>query len=185
MQTRYLQIKFANALTMKAYLTLGMSRTLIGETQSLEIPHFIGDLKYITTVKQVQEYFREKFPDEKNKIQPPPVLLEGAKQLAKLQKASNLMPDLLQEMKNDILSDQTRLVREFFVLPSEGASINGSRRRFVYFETQHDNLLNKIALLEEYGFVIDITPRNTPMYRMTDELIDLLISTTFAKTAYR
>ena len=61
---------------------------------SLDIPPFISDLKYITTVEQVQEYFRKKFPDEKNKIQSPPVLLEGTEQLSKLQKAYNLMPEL-------------------------------------------------------------------------------------------
>jgi hypothetical protein len=150
---------------------------------SLDVPPFIGDLKYLTTLEHVQEYFRNRFADEKNNIQLSPTLLEGTERLSKLQKAYKLMPELLQEMRNDVLGDKTGLVREFFILPSEGASVNSSRQRFAYFESQHENLLNKINLLEEYGFLIDVTPKNTPIYRMTEEFVDLLISTGFEKTA--
>ena len=108
---------------------------------------------------------------------------EGADQLSKLQKAYRLMPDLLQEMKSGILSDKTRLIREFVVLHSEGVIFNSQKLRFVYFESQHENLLNKINLLEEYGFIFDITPGDTPIYRMIDEFMDLITSTNFDTTA--
>jgi hypothetical protein len=38
---------------------------------SLDVPPFISDLKYITTIEQAQEYFHAKFVDEKNNTRPP------------------------------------------------------------------------------------------------------------------
>jgi hypothetical protein len=149
---------------------------------SLDVPGFISDLKYITSIGQVQEYFRSKFIDEKTNIQSPPILLEGTEQLSRLEKAYKLMPNLLQEMKNDLLSDKTGLVREFRVLRDEHIMFHSTKHRFVYYENQHEDLLNKIGLLEEFGFIIDITTGNLPIYRMVNEFIDLLISTNLIKS---
>lgn len=146
---------------------------------SLDVPSFINDLKYITSIEQAQEYFHTKFVEEKNSIYMPSELLRGVDYLSKLRKAYSLMPKLLQEMRNDVVSDKTRLVRELIILPSNGVMFNSSKHRFSYYENEHDDLINQIDLLEEYGFLIDVTPGNTPIYRMKEEFVDLLASTSF------
>jgi len=87
------------------------------------------------------------------------------------------MPELLHEMRKDILSDNTQLVREIVILPFEGVIFNSTKIRFVYFENKHDKLIDKVKLLEEYGLLIDVTPLSTPIYRMVDEFIELLTTT--------
>lgn len=86
-----------------------------------------------------------------------------------------LMPDLLAEMATDLRGDKTHVVREFVVLPSRRVIFNSAKPRFAYYEEEHEGLRNKIDLLEEHGFVVDVTPEQTPVYRMTDEFEKLLL----------
>jgi hypothetical protein len=50
-----------------------------------------------------------------------------------------------------------------------------SQPRFAYYENEHDNLKWKIDILEENSYIIDVTPDNVPIYRMTEEFVDLLL----------
>ena len=47
--------------------------------------------------------------------------------------------------------------------------------RFVYYQDEHESLLNKIDLLHDYGFVDDVTFGDTPIYRMTEEFVHLVL----------
>ncbi len=82
--------------------------------------------------------------------------------------------DLLEEMRRDIEADATGLVREFALLPSTGVHFNSGKSRFVYYETEIPLLREKVDLLEEAGLVEDVTPGNTPIYRMTQDLVSQL-----------
>lgn len=85
------------------------------------------------------------------------------------------MPEFIEELKSDLTEHLD--VREFFVLP-KGASLGGSKiPRFIYYyerDNPEDNLLNKIQILENMGYIIDVTPGNTPIFRMTEDFVDLL-----------
>lgn len=138
---------------------------------SLDAPTYIRNLKYFTEIGQVQDFFSNNIIEDI----PESVQVNSNSTLNKLfQKVLQLMPKLLNEMKEDIVNDKTHLVREFFILPSREILVNSSKPRFRYLENEHENLLNKIALLEEYGFVQDITPGNTPIYRFKEDFIALL-----------
>jgi len=87
------------------------------------------------------------------------------------------MPQLLVEMKADLAGDGNGHVREFFVLPSRRVSLGGSEKpRFVYYEDEHDNLRGKLDILENAGYLIDVTPKNTPIFRMSEDFVGLLVS---------
>lgn len=88
--------------------------------------------------------------------------------------AQRLMPDLIAEMKQDLRDDESELVREFVVLPSEHVVFGHNKPRFVYVETKHPNLQIQVDWLEEMGLVIDVTPRSTPIYRFTPEFAEWL-----------
>jgi len=88
----------------------------------------------------------------------------------------NVMPKLLEEMSEDVKNDKTKIVREFFILPNKRVLLGGSSKpRFPYYEDEHDNLKGKIDILEENSYVIDVTTGNAPIYRMSEEFVDLLL----------
>lgn len=83
------------------------------------------------------------------------------------------MPELLNEMKNDLKTDE--FIREFFLVKRGWRMNYGNTPRFTYFYDDHNNLDGKLQILENNGLVIDVTPGNTKMYRMTEELVELLL----------
>jgi len=86
---------------------------------------------------------------------------------------AQMMPNLIEEIQEDLSKAEFTVIREFFILPSNRVAFNsGGERYLFYFEDQHDNLKHKIKLLENQGFVYDVTHTNTPKYRMTEEFVD-------------
>lgn len=114
-------------------------------------------------------YFGNKYTDQRKKK-------ESARDCeTEFAEAKRVMPELIKEMRDDISTDTSGTVREFFVLPNRRVSLGGSsQRRFAYYEEEHDNLLGKIAVLENKGLVFDVTPGNAPVFRMTEEFIELV-----------
>ena len=53
---------------------------------------------------------------------------------------------------------------------------NYSKLDFRYYEDEHDNLHSKIRILENEGFIYDITETSTPKYQFEEDFIDLLIA---------
>lgn len=91
--------------------------------------------------------------------------------------AERLMPDLIAEMRRDIRGDETQLVREFVVLPNRNCGFGHSKPRFVYFLSDHPNLSLQVDWLEEMGFIVDVAPSRTPIYRMVPEFVSALRGT--------
>lgn len=91
-------------------------------------------------------------------------------------KVKNQMPELISEMKEDFSKNENSSIREFFVIPSDKVMLNSNQPRFIYYENQHQNLKGKIAILENYKYVIDVTISNAPIYRITEEFWDLVLN---------
>lgn len=85
-----------------------------------------------------------------------------------------MMPELILEFKED-LSEGNQEVRHFFLIPNEKVVFNAREHCFVYYEDRHVNLRGKVAILENHGYVVDVTTGNAPKYRMTEEFVDLLL----------
>lgn len=91
-----------------------------------------------------------------------------------LLEAERLMPALIGEMRADVRTDDTELVREFYIAPTRGIVVTGKPRLF-YVEEEHPGLQLQVDWLEEMGLVSDITTdRFLPMYRMRPELVEWL-----------
>lgn len=95
---------------------------------------------------------------------------------ARYRELRQLMPELLAEMKQDLADDESGLITELAVLPSETVIFNSAKSRFVYYENKHANLQNKIDMLEEHGLIRDVSTGNVPIYRLTGEFIRALRS---------
>ncbi len=94
----------------------------------------------------------------------------------KLQELEKLMPDLIAEMRQDVLGDDTKLVREFRVMIRPDFPLFGgsSPRQFAYYEETHADLRNMLSLLNDAGFIWQVTFEQFPIYRMTDDFINFL-----------
>jgi hypothetical protein len=85
-----------------------------------------------------------------------------------LLEAERLMPDLVAEIRSDVR--EPALIREFVVLPNRRVIFNtGGKDRWALFEDDHENLQAKMDWLEEMGLVTNVTPRDTPIYRVTND----------------
>ena len=94
---------------------------------------------------------------------------------AALLKVKSSMPELIVEIKEDLAKEGNEFIREFFII-SKCWTLNAIDRCFVYYFEDHENLQGKIHILENYGFVVDVTPKNTKKYRMTEEFVNLLLT---------
>lgn len=91
------------------------------------------------------------------------------------------MPQLMTEMRSDLLKPESRFIREFFVLPNRRVSLGGSTKpRFVYYEEDHENLRGQIDVLETHGFLQNVTPMGNKalIYSMTEKLVNRLCNET-------
>ena len=82
------------------------------------------------------------------------------------------LPDFIAELKAGLAENPA--VREFFILP-KGTCLGGSDVPRLIFEiTDENHYANKMQILENMGYIMDVTPKNTPMYRMTEEFVELV-----------
>ncbi len=89
--------------------------------------------------------------------------------------AAGQMPALIEEMQDDFSKPECKIIREFYILPNDRVLFNsGGEKCLFYYEDQHEDLTHKIRLLENYGFVYDITHTDTPKYRMNEDFVSFV-----------
>jgi hypothetical protein len=92
----------------------------------------------------------------------------------KFQEIKTKMPKLINEMIEDLKNPDMKDCREFFISPSKSVVFNTSRPTFFYYENEHSNLRSNIRILEQEGFVFDITEGNSPKYQFSEEFVGIL-----------
>ncbi len=85
------------------------------------------------------------------------------------------MPELLAEMKKDLNGENGQFIREFFAMSRRHVLGGSVKPRFIYYEEDHQNLRGKLDVLENHGLIVDVTPGNTPIYRMTEDLVQIVL----------
>jgi len=95
---------------------------------------------------------------------------------AKFSKVKNLMPKLIVDIKKDLTSKSGKLIRELYII-SKNWSLNVVNPHFVYYFEDYENLQGEMHVLENYGFVKDLTqtPTSVKKYRLTEEFVELLL----------
>jgi hypothetical protein len=96
--------------------------------------------------------------------------------LNKFQIIKSKIPELMNEMKSDMKNPELKLCSEFVILPSKNVIFNTSRNAFAYFENEHENLISKVLILKNSGYVHDITDGNVPRYQFDEEFVDMFTS---------
>ena len=95
----------------------------------------------------------------------------GITSLSKHAKIEKLMPALLEEMREDLLNNPT--TREFVVL-KHGWVYNSAGPYLAYYLDEHEDLEGKLQVLENLGFVQEITYNNVPRFLFQEEFVDYL-----------
>ena len=73
---------------------------------------------------------------------------------------------------------QHPLICEFFVLPTRTVILGGSSvPRFRLNADEIPDLMNKLQILEGHGLIRDVTPKDAPMYRMSEDFVERLLKT--------
>ena len=87
------------------------------------------------------------------------------------------MPKLLANMAHYLKLEETKLIREFFVIPDRNKELGGSSKpRLKYYEEDYEDLRLKLDILQDYGFIEDITPKNCPLFRIMPHFVKLLLT---------
>jgi hypothetical protein len=89
---------------------------------------------------------------------------------------ASTMLDLIREMQKDLRNPDYSFLREFIILPNKRVMfMSGGKKYIAYYEDEHQDLMHKIKLLENNGFIYDATETRTPKYRMTEEFVDYIL----------
>jgi hypothetical protein len=116
------------------------------------------------------QYFADKYTDKRRKQEHQ---TDSAK---RFRAVAEKMPALMAEIAADFRKENAAPVRQLVLLLSEAVTYNGGDRLvFVYYETKHPNLRGQFAILENAGYVRDVTPGNALTYRPTEEFVDHLL----------
>jgi hypothetical protein len=83
------------------------------------------------------------------------------------------MPELFRAIKADLETDGQEFTREVFLLPTARTMMGGfgNQAYFAYSDDSHEALKEKFDLLAEAGFVTDITPANTPKFKLAEPFV--------------
>ena len=118
------------------------------------------------------QYFADKYTDQRREK-------KLAKEQTRLwQDIEKRFPAVIAEMRSDFAPQENRHVRVFFVKESNSTLGFTSEPCFEYHTDKHPDLRAAVALLEQHGFITDITPGNCPMYRVREKLFDALLRPT-------
>lgn len=86
------------------------------------------------------------------------------------------MPKLLSTMALFLKNDETKLIREFYVLPNCNVELGGNGKpRLRYLEDDYEDLRLKLDILQDYYFIEDVLG-NGLIYRMTIQFTKLLLT---------
>ncbi|MBU4609641.1 hypothetical protein IMZ29_03475 [Achromobacter sp. GG226] len=114
-------------------------------------------------------YLADKFTDDRRRRQ---LVHQEDK---KWKDVEDRFPKLIAEMRSDFSTPDGRNVRAFFIKTSNTVMGFVSEPSFEYHTDKHPDLRPAMLLLIEHGFISDITPAGTPMYRVHEKLVDRLL----------
>ena len=120
------------------------------------------------------KYYADKYTDKRR-------AKESDVHIRKLfEDTASMMPDLIREMQEDLRKPESKVLREFIILSSKRVRFMGGGKKFMsYNEDEHQDLMHKVTLLENRGFIYDVTQSNIPKYRMTEEFVNYVLRAKF------
>jgi hypothetical protein len=144
------------------------------ETAMAFDPSSLLDVSHIATflggavVGCAGQYLADRFTDQRRRQESQSA---SKKQFSRLK---GEMPKLIDEMSQDLSNDESNSIREFAVTANKRISFNGDKPRFMYHKDEHPNIQLQVDKLLAAGYLDDVTPGNTPIYRMREGFVELI-----------
>ena len=113
-------------------------------------------------------YLSSKYTDKRQEKE------ANTREIKKFKKVASEMPDLLREMKEDLSNQGTKFIREFVISPNAEVGFGALNKCLVYYENQHELLKSKIDILENHGYLYDVSETSLQKYRFTEEFVELV-----------
>jgi Effector-associated domain 7 len=88
-------------------------------------------------------------------------------------KAKLRLPKLIADLKEGLGSEKGEYIRELYLIHKD-QMLTGKSQSFFYCFENYSNLRGQLQILENYGFVKDVTSTNIKRYRMTEEFVEFL-----------
>lgn len=86
-----------------------------------------------------------------------------------------IMPNLIAEIKDDL--EKSKDIREFFITnKSRAYDDHGLQKYFQYFYEEHENLDEKVEILQNNGFILISHQNNERMYQFTEDFVEFILS---------
>ena len=137
----------------------------------MDVSHLIAFLVG-TGIGAAGEYFAIKFTDQRRR--------QEAKREShdRFEQVRAAIPKLLVEMHDDYMKPENAVIRELFLLPNRhvymGTGGGGPRTTLAYYQDDHTNLHDQFRILENNGYVHDVTSGKVPKYQVTEEFVELV-----------
>lgn len=138
---------------------------------SIDLPGYLSNLRHISNLDQIETFLGQVSTTGQASVPAGNKLSDAASAALRLSEIAPQMTGLLSEMRADIKNDTTGLVMEFVIIGNRNMVFNSEKPRFAYYESEHPNLQLIVDRLVDMGFVIDITSKNSPIYRMTPAFV--------------
>lgn len=87
-------------------------------------------------------------------------------------KLEAMMPDLIQEMREDIIENQ--LMRTLLLRYRELSYGGVSEPCLIYYHEDHEQLQGKLKIMRNYRAVIDLSYNDVQKFEFTEDFIDYL-----------
>lgn len=138
---------------------------------SLDIPDYLSDLRYISTLDAVTTFIGQVTATGWAAVASAEGVSDAAAVAARMAELSPDVQSWLSELHNDLAEDKTGLVREFILLPNRRISVTQHKKRFAFYEEEHPNLQLVVDRLQDMGFVTLAEGGRFPAYRMTPPFV--------------
>lgn len=100
-------------------------------------------------------------------------LANNTEERALYNKLYNMMPELIQEIKDDIINHPH--IREFITFCNKTCIYNAKGEMKVYYVEDY-NLKGKMEVLENYGLIENNTYNDINRYRLNDKFVKMLLN---------
>lgn len=84
------------------------------------------------------------------------------------------MPTLIEEIKQDLTRPGQENIREFIII-RKSWTVNLSTPCFIYYLDDHENLLADLQVLENYGFIYNISSTKLVRYKFSEDFVSFIL----------
>ena len=83
-------------------------------------------------------------------------------------------PDFFNSLRTELARDEFREVREFAILDTAQSTFVSDDVKLIYYEDEIADLRTIAGMLEEYGYIDEVTRGKTPLYRLRESFVTAL-----------